>query len=213
MGFEGFQKLYPSIQSVAAERSARSSTCVGFIGRADGNPSKSTTTFTEMSGCDWHMAALNFSWLEGGVIAGCRGPRSDNDLEFLRSVGICGLVRLAAEQETGLSSADIQRHAIHDCYEPVSDCAPPSQQQIDRILAFVENMVGNDCSVAVSCGAGYGRTGTILACYLVSKGSPPEVAIEQLITMRPCSREILRVPGQKEAVFEFYRRQNRIVQT
>jgi atypical dual specificity phosphatase len=56
------------------------------------------------------------------------------------------------------------------------------------------------------CGAGMGRTGTILACYLVSLGIPAEDAIRQLIEKRPCSREILNVPGQREAVFEFERR-------
>jgi atypical dual specificity phosphatase len=162
-----------------------------------------------MSQGDSQAAALNFSWLEERVVAGCRGPRTDGDLSFLASVGIRALVRLAAEDETGLASADVQRYAISDCYEPVPDWTAPSQQQIDRLIDFIRKAVENGQAVAVSCGAGYGRTGTVLACYLVSKGLAVEAAIERLIAVRPWSREILRVPGQREAVFEFYRRTQR----
>jgi atypical dual specificity phosphatase len=55
----------------------------------------------------------------------------------------------------------------------------------------------------VSCGAGCGRTGTVLACYLVSSGHSAEGAIQQLLALRPCACEILVVPGQREAVLEF----------
>jgi len=159
-----------------------------------------------MSDRDSRITGLNFSWLEEGRVAGCRGPRTDGDLAFLRSLGVKALVRLASNEESGLASADVQRSGIHDCYEPVHDWTAPSQEQLCRVIDFINRAVASAEAVAVSCGAGYGRTGTVLACYIVSKGVPPEAAIEQLIAARPCSREILRVPGQREAVFEFYRR-------
>jgi atypical dual specificity phosphatase len=155
--------------------------------------------------CDMRVA-LNFSWLEDGLVAGCRGPRTNEDLAFLASIGIRSLVRLAAEPETGLSGPDVQRYAISDCYEPVPDWTAPSQKQIDRVVAFINNAVEKAEPVAVSCGAGYGRTGTVLGCYLVSKGLTAEAAIERLIVCRPCSKEILNVPGQKQAVIDFQRR-------
>jgi atypical dual specificity phosphatase len=151
-------------------------------------------------------AALNFSWLEQGVIAGCRGPRTDADLAFLASVGVRGLVRLAAEEETGLAASDVQRFAITDCYEPVPDWTAPTQEQIDRVMDFIGRALASSEAIAVSCDAGCGRTGTVLACYLVSKGLSAQAAIERLIGLRPCSREVLSAQGQKEAVFEFYRR-------
>ncbi len=156
------------------------------------------------------MAAMNFSWLEDGLIAGCRGPRTDADLAFLASIGIRALVRLAAEEESGLTTIDVARNRIRDCYEPVPDWTAPLQEQIDRIMVFLQEAVSAKEPVAVSCGAGYGRTGTVLACYIVSCGAQPEDAIRKLIAARPCSDEILRVPGQREAVFQFHRRcQNR----
>jgi len=152
------------------------------------------------------VAALNFSWIEKDVIAGCRGPRTDEDLDLLHSIGIRALVRLAAEEENGLTSADIKRSGIRDCYEPVPDWTAPSPQQIDRIVVFLDEARTRNAPIAVSCGAGCGRTGTVLACYFVSRGLPPQEAIDKLIAARPCSKEILSVQGQKEAVFEAYER-------
>jgi atypical dual specificity phosphatase len=150
-----------------------------------------------------YMIAMNFGWLEHGNLAACRGPRSQKDLEFLASEGIKALVRLAFEDETGLTSEDVQATGIKDCYEPVQDFMAPSQFQICRVINFIQEAIGQGHPVAVSCGAGYGRTGTILACYLVSSGLSANDAIKQLILSRPCSEEILHVPGQKQAIIEF----------
>ena len=149
---------------------------------------------------------MNFSWLDDPSVAGCRGPRSDADLAFLSSVGVRALVRLAGEEETGLTSADVQRHGISDCYEPVRDRTAPSQEQLDRIIDFIGATLASGQPVAVSCGAGCGRTGTVLGCYLVSKGLEVDAAIKRLIAARPCSREVLDVPGQRDAVVQFHER-------
>src|SRR5919109_1668868 len=113
-------------------------------------------------------AAMNFSWVEAGRIAGCRGPKTQNDLRFLSSQGVRALVRLAYEQESGLSSAHVFTSGLEDFYDPVDDFTAPSQDLIDRAISFMGNAVRSGKPVAVSCGAGYGRTGTVLACYFVS---------------------------------------------
>jgi atypical dual specificity phosphatase len=154
--------------------------------------------------------ALNFSWIEDGLVAGCRGPRTDEDLVVLRSLGVHALVRLAGEAETGLTKGDVEQNTLQDCYEFVPDMTAPSQKQIDRVIRFINRALTNKETVAVSCGAGCGRTGTILACYLVSRRLSAEAAIEKLIAIRPCSREIFRILPQKEAVFEFHRRMLKI---
>jgi atypical dual specificity phosphatase len=156
-----------------------------------------------------YSVAMNFTWVEQDRIAGCRGPRSDNDLAFLVSSGIRALVRLGHEDETGISKTDVESHGIKDCYEPVQDWNPPTQTQIDRAIGFVYSAIAGGKPVAVSCGAGCGRTGTVLACYLVASGCTPDDAIRHLLSVRPCSREILTVPGQREAILEFGRRRGR----
>lgn len=153
-----------------------------------------------------YAIAMNFSWVENGLLAGCRGPRSNKDLEFLCSNGIRALVRLAYESENGITGHDVKRNGIKDFYRPIEDFTAPSQEEIDSIMRFIRDGIRGGKPVAVSCGAGCGRTGTILACYPVSLGDSAEYAINKIISIRPCAEEILRVPGQKEAVVEFERR-------
>jgi atypical dual specificity phosphatase len=139
-------------------------------------------------------------------LAACRGPRCGSDLGFLVTAGIRALVRLAYDEETGISGSDVREYGIEDCYEPVKDFTAPAQKQIDRLIKFIASASTQRQPVAISCGAGYGRTGTILACYLVYGGQVPDNAIQEVIQRRPGSNEILRVPGQKDAVLEFHRR-------
>ena len=149
---------------------------------------------------------LNFSWVVEGEIAGCRGPHSDSDLSTLVALGIRALVRLADTEEATVTTQRVRGAGLEDCHEPVPDWTAPKQEQIHRVLSFVADALDSGDPVAVSCGAGYGRTGTILACYLVSEGRGADDAIQHLISVRPVSEEILRIAGQKEAVFEFERR-------
>lgn len=153
-----------------------------------------------------HSLALNFSWLEERRIAGCRGPRTDDHLRALASAGVQALVRLAFDHETSMSSQHVTSAGLDDFYEPVTDGTAPSQGQIDRVIGFMTSAVDMGKPVAVSCLAGCGRTGTLLACHLVSAGRSADDAIRYLIQARPCSREILSVPGQRDAIVEFHRR-------
>ncbi len=150
--------------------------------------------------------AMNFSWVETDSVAGCRGPRTHADLAYLASQGVTALVRLAHDTETGIYKSDVESHDIEDFYEPVKDFTAPSQDQISRVIGFIHKSRQEGKKVAVSCNAGCGRTGTILACYLVSKGLPPKEALQRLIASRPCSTEVSRVPGQKHAIHEFFSR-------
>ena len=55
-------------------------------------------------------------------------------------------------------------------------------------------------AVAVHCGAGLGRTGTLVACYLVAGGLSAEEAIAKVRRLRPGSIETLE---QEAAVRTF----------
>ena len=153
-----------------------------------------------------YTVKMNFSWLDDNRVAGCGKPMTDKDLRFLASVGIRALVRLADPAEPPkslISSADVLAKGMEDCPEYVEDLTAPSLTQIERVVRFIKDSVQGGRPTAVSCGAGYGRTGTILACYLVSEGNSAEDAIQKLIGRRPCSDELLTIPGQKAAIQTF----------
>lgn len=133
------------------------------------------------------MQALNFCWLIPNKLAGCRGPRSPQDLRNLRSLGICAVVRLADRGEAGVSPTQVRDAGMEDCHEPVPDFCAPGLEEVNRALTFVENALLAGIPVAISCGAGYGRTSTLLACYLIRQGLTAAEAIQRV--KETCGRE------------------------
>jgi atypical dual specificity phosphatase len=153
---------------------------------------------------------MKFSYIVDDAVAGCTGPLFPEHLGFLLREGIAGLVRLAARDEAAFTTEEIQEAGFQDCPEPVKDWSAPAQDQIDRSVRFVRSLVRQGKKAAVTCSAGRGRTGTLLACYLVSTGMSAPEAINFVRAKRPGSIEERdptgRSTGQKEAIIEFERR-------
>lgn len=143
---------------------------------------------------------MNFGWVLENELAGSQGPVSLQDLFFLRQQGIGAVIRM--EERT--IPADTGDYVdIVDLYVPVPDFTPPTQEQIRQMIAFIdEQAIQSHRPVVVSCYAGIGRTGTVLACYLVNRGSGPADAIAEVRRLRPGS---VQTPEQAEAVFEYAR--------
>lgn len=147
---------------------------------------------------------LNFSWLIDEQVAGCAAPMSKAELAYLSRQGIRAIVRLAHPDKDDfvIDSADVEAAGLEDLQIPVQDFHAPSRQQIEEGLSFVQEQLQAGKPVAVSCGAGYGRTGTVLACYLVSGGMSATEAIHKVRERRPDSIE---TEEQEQAVQEFQR--------
>lgn len=143
---------------------------------------------------------MNFGWVLENELAGSQGPVSMQDLFFLYQQGVRAVIRM--EERT--IPADTGGYVdIVDLYVPVRDFTPPSQEQIQQMVDFIdEQAVRNDRPVVVSCYAGIGRTGTVLACYLVSRGMWPGDAVNEVRRLRPGS---IQTPEQEAAVYEYHR--------
>jgi atypical dual specificity phosphatase len=140
---------------------------------------------------------LNFGWVIEGQLAGCAKPYLNEDLTYLYEKGIRAIVRL---EEGGFESEDIINLGIEDFPEYIPDYTAPSQIQIDKIINFIKSHLDKGEPVAVSCGAGIGRTGTILTAYHISEGYSFHDA--ELLIKRE-GRKPYETPGQKKALEEY----------
>ena len=77
---------------------------------------------------------------------------------------------------------------------PVVDETAPTQAQVDEFVALVDEMLDQGQPVLVHCRGGYGRAGTMLACYLVSRGRGAEEAASE--------NEFTRTAADLEPVFD-----------
>jgi atypical dual specificity phosphatase len=144
-----------------------------------------------------------FSWIDKPLLAGMARPAAFDELVWLREQGIQLLISLTEEpfrrdwvNEAGLFSMHV----------PVEDLFPPSQKQIDLCLSAIAKARVKQFGVGIHCGAGLGRTGTVLACYLVTQAHTAQDAISRVRRLRPGSIE---TPEQEEAIVEFARRQRK----
>ena len=142
------------------------------------------------------MAYLNFSWILEGSLAAAQGPTTRRDLIFLQLQDIRATVRM---EENTISGEAVE---MVDLYEPVPDYTAPSLEQIHRMVTFIEAEIETwEHPVVVTCQAGLGRTGTVLASYLVYVGYKPEDAIKLIRELRPGS---IQTADQEDAITRYH---------
>ncbi|XP_056152269.1 dual specificity protein phosphatase 23-like [Lampris incognitus] len=142
----------------------------------------------------------NFSWVDPGKLAGLALPRMAAHYKYLLDNNIKHLVCLCERKPPYHDTCpDLTLHHIK-----IADFTPPSPHQIERFLGIVEEANSKDEGVAVHCMHGHGRTGTMLACYLVKTRKISGVeAINEIRRLRHGSIE---TDEQEKAVVQFYQR-------
>jgi atypical dual specificity phosphatase len=124
-------------------------------------------------------------------------PESEDAFALLWRIGIRALINLAEEP---LPEEILRNVGILAEHIPVVDFTAPSLKQVERVITMIHFYLEKNMPVAVHCIAGLGRTGTILACYLVGEGKSADEAITAIRRWRPGSIEML----DQEAVIHEY---------
>jgi protein-tyrosine phosphatase len=101
--------------------------------------------------------------------------------KFMQEWGITGVLNMRKEFD------DRKQGIAPELYlhMPVPDDGAPKLVDLRNGVAFMHKVVDSGGKVYVHCGAGVGRAATIAAAYLVSCGSSPDEAWEQIRTVRP----------------------------
>ena len=138
----------------------------------------------------------NFSWLIEGKLAGSAIPTSFEEIKWLVDGGVKSIVTVREESLDDDWIKNINYLHIHS-----NDMGVPEFDDLVKAVDFIHQRITNNEPVMVHCLAGLGRTGTILACYLIKyQKLSADDSIQKVRESRPGS--IQSFP-QEEIIFQF----------
>jgi len=142
----------------------------------------------------------NFSWIERARLAGTSIPSTVAQLEGLVREGVSHLVSLSPEMPPPARPV----HGLTVHYIPIEDFQAPTLNQIEKFLEICDDALEAGEGVAVHCRGGNGRTGTMLAAFLIRQHQvDAETAVDEVRKMRPGAVESW---VQEQALLNFHRK-------
>jgi atypical dual specificity phosphatase len=137
-----------------------------------------------------------FSWLIKSKLAGSGIPTSINEVQWVLDQGIKSIVTIREEPLDESWTRDVNYlHVLSN------DMSVPEFNDLVHAVDFIHRRITGNEPVLVHCLAGMGRTGVILACYLVKyQNMSADEATKKVREERPGS---IQSYPQEEIIFRF----------
>jgi protein-tyrosine phosphatase len=133
---------------------------------------------------------MKFDWIVDGVLAASPLPKSDDDIQALYDGGVRAILTLTETpitEQRRVSSDVSERLGITLKHIAIDDFHPPTPEQAEEAVAFIDEMAAEGKPVLVHCYAGQGRTGCVLHAYYLVKGySLPDTKYEVTLKRAIC---------------------------
>ncbi len=128
----------------------------------------------------------NLTAVDGHLWRG--GAPSEEGYRNLAAAGVTTVVDLRAEDGLGADARLVSELGMQLVSIPIRDGQAPSSDKVAQFLAATQEAGG---TVFVHCGAGVGRTGTMVGAYLVDQGGLGTAALRRNLAVGPPSLEQL----------------------
>jgi atypical dual specificity phosphatase len=130
----------------------------------------------------WASSRTNGAWIDpAGYVLVCAYP-CWRSLARLQRLGVRRLVNLHQRRH---APQRLAAYSLIESHVPVPDFGAPTESQVAAALHAIHAAVMAEQRVAVHCGGGLGRSGTIAACYLVDLGQDWRAAVARVRAVRP----------------------------
>lgn len=125
-----------------------------------------------------------FKWIVPGKVSSSPLPGAvvdiEHDLASLRVVGVTMLITLT---NGDLPAETLRRHGLRNLHLPIYDREPPTLAQMRMLALRMKRFLDRGEVLCVHCRAGIGRTGTVLAGWLIAEGLTADEAIRRIRTV------------------------------
>ena len=138
----------------------------------------------------------NFSWLIEGKLAGSAIPTSKDEIKWMQEEGVKSIVTIREEPlDEDWTAGMNYLHVLSD------DMGVPSFDDLKSSVDYIDKRIQNKEPVMVHCLAGLGRTGTILACYLIKYEKMS--AVDAIQHIREKRHGSIQSFVQEEMIFQY----------
>jgi atypical dual specificity phosphatase len=148
-----------------------------------------------------YRGPAGFKWIIPGRLAAAPKPGAvvgiDYDLAILRLVGVTTLITLT---EDDLPQDSLKRHGLRNLHLSIEDRKAPMIWHMRMLAMRIQGFLKQGEVVAVHCLAGIGRTGTIIAAWLISEGLTADAAMERIRKIDPA---FVQSKEQENFLYEF----------